>query len=150
MSDELMLKLLVFGSMAVMLLIPTVICFALYIRCITKKNRCTIPIRAKCIDIKSATFHKKHPGGGWSRNAHTSYCPVFTATINNKEITYKAKYYKQYLSIDVGDYIDAMVNPNNISEWFIEEDKDNRIGFLLLSCLFFTMAVGIVILGIKA
>lgn len=101
MSDELMLKLLVFGSMAVMLLIPTVICFVLCIRCITKKNRCTIPVRAKCIDIESAKFNRKHPDGGWSRNVHTSYCPVFTATINNKEITYTVKNITDAVKADI-------------------------------------------------
>ncbi len=149
MSDELILKLLVFGSMSVVLLIPTVICLVLHIRCRTKKDRCTIPIRAKCIDVKSKEVNTRRRNG-WSGMKHTTYLPTYTATINNKEVIYKPKAYNRYVAINVGDYIDATVNPNDISEWYIDEDKDNNIGFLLLSCLFFVMAVGITIIGIKA
>lgn len=107
-----------------------------------KKARCTEAVLAKCVDVDWSYVEATRRS-----EASMTYCPVYEYAYNGRIYTGCEKVYVEEDGIEIGDYREILVNPDNPEE-FCEEGRSENVNVVLVC--FGLICMGPCIAGIIA
>lgn len=87
-----------------------------------REEKCTVPVRATCIDMKR---RRRDTYDGPNRRRHYLYCPVFGYNYNGKSYEVCTNFYTNTVTAELGEQYDLYINPEH-PKCFREEGESAR------------------------
>lgn len=122
-----LIGLMPYGILLIFFIIGVGLLIHAYRISIVKMRRCTYPVDAVCIDIKTRFRHKEG----------RSYCPVYMTEYQGKVIELCNEIYSNTNKIKAGDTRRIMINPDDPHDFY--EARQTRIltvSFLIMGLIF--------------
>lgn len=125
-----------------------ILLFANAVMLAQNKKKCTVPLRAKCVEIKQKIGATETSGN--QRRTRYVYCPVFEYTYNDRLYRVDNGMYTSMLSVAEGGNYNVMINPNKPEQYFEESEYvSNNSTSIIIGIIFVVCSVvGMVLVNI--